>query len=77
MSFIPPYEIMPAGLIDASRRTDALAWIRSSPHPSAFRRGLAAGWSAATGVTLTKDEYYWVGVGSYPFTQARPNAQGQ
>lgn len=72
MSLIAPYDIMPAGLIDASKRAQAIAWIRQSPHPSTFRRGLLAGWAAAVGLTLTADDYLQVGYGTYPFRVAAP-----
>jgi len=68
MSIIAPYEIMPALYIDKSKRSEALLWIRQSPHPSGFRRGLARGWAAAVGVTLTAAEYDFAGAGAIKVT---------
>jgi hypothetical protein len=66
MPLIDPAGIMPGGLIDKSKRTDALTWIRTQPNGSSFRRGLARGWAARVGVRLSAAEYDFVDQGSVP-----------
>jgi len=80
MSMIAPQGIIPALLLQRSKRAAVLAWLRTAPYPSSFRRGLLAGWADLVGLSLTPDEYLFVGRGTYPFTLAdaseSPNTRG-
>jgi hypothetical protein len=68
MSIIYPRGIIPALYIDPSKRAEALAWIRSAPYGSSFRKGLLRGWAAELNLRVTEAEYEYVGWGSVPRT---------
>ena len=48
---------MPAELVDASRREDALKWIMLAPHTGSWKVDVLRGWGYETGVILTALEY--------------------
>jgi len=64
MSIIAPYGVIPALLIDKSKRAEVVQWIRAYPGPSGFRRGLLRGWAAAVGLTMSTAEYDNAGAGA-------------
>lgn len=52
-----PSEIVPAELLDASRKADVLRWLMAQPWPAALKSRTLHGWGIWTGVPTTAADY--------------------
>jgi len=57
MATIQPRNVMPAELVDASRREDVIKFLLLAPHTAAWKVDVLRGWGCETGVKLTAAEF--------------------
>lgn len=52
-----PYGIIPAELIDATRKGDVLRWLQAQPWPASLKSRTLHGWGETVRVAITASDY--------------------